>query len=73
MRKPYDANPYYWYAATAFTGIARVQANKHSWTDVVAGGTVGYLSSKILTNQKYRQSAMFPKPSGLAVSYRQKF
>jgi len=73
MTKRYDANPYYWYAAAAFAGIARVQANKHSWTDVVAGGAIGYLSSEIWTNQKDRQLAVFPKPGGLAVSYRQQF
>ena len=73
ITKRNDVNPYYWYAAATITGIARVQANKHTWSDVVAGGVIGYLSSEIWTSKKDRQLAIFPQPSGLAVSYRQQF
>ena len=73
MTKRYDANPYYWYAAAGITGLARVQANKHTWGDVLAGGAIGYLSSELWTNRKDRQLAIFPQPGGLAVSYRQQF
>ena len=73
MTKRYDTNRYYWYAAATITGIARVQADKHTWSDVVAGGAIGYLSSEIWTSQKDRQLAVFPQPGGLVVSYRQQF
>lgn len=33
------------YGLAALTGVARVQANKHHWVDVVAGGAIGYGSS----------------------------
>jgi len=45
MTKRYDANPYYWYAAAGITGLARVQANKHTWGDVLAGSAIGFVAS----------------------------
>jgi membrane-associated phospholipid phosphatase len=73
MTKRYDANPYYWYAAAGITGLARVQANKHTWGDVIAGCVIGFLSSEIWTSRQDRQIAVFPQPGGLAVSFRQQF
>jgi membrane-associated phospholipid phosphatase len=73
MTKRYDANPYYWYAAAGITGFARVQANKHTWGDVIAGSAIGYLSSEIWTSRKDRQIAVFPQPGGVIVSYHQQF
>jgi len=73
MTKRYDANPYTWYIAAGLTGIARVQADKHSWSDVLAGGAIGYLSSEIWVDRKDRQLAIFPQPGGLALSFKQQF
>lgn len=73
MTKRYDANPYTWYIAAGITGIARVQADKHSWGDVLAGGAIGYLSSEIWVDRKDRQLAIFPQPGGLVLSFKQQF
>jgi hypothetical protein len=73
MTKRYDANLYTWYLAAGLTGIARVQADKHSWTDVLAGGAIGYLSSEIWVDRKDRQLAIFPQPGGLVLSFKQQF
>lgn len=73
MIKRYDANPYYWYAAAGITSLARVQANKHTWGDVIAGGAIGFVASELWTSRKDRQLAVFPQPGGMMVPYYQKF
>jgi membrane-associated phospholipid phosphatase len=73
MTKRYDANPYYWYAAAGITGLARVQANKHTWGDVLAGSAIGFVASELWTSRKDRQLAVFPQPGGMMVSYSQQF
>ena len=50
-----------------------VQADKHSWSDVLAGGAIGYLSSEIWVDRKDRQLAIFPQPGGLVLSFKQQF
>jgi membrane-associated phospholipid phosphatase len=73
MTKRYDANPYYWYAAAGITGLARVQANKHTWGDVLAGSAIGFVTSELWTSRKDRQLAIFPQPGGMMVAYSQQF
>jgi membrane-associated phospholipid phosphatase len=73
MTKRYDANPYYWYSAAALTGVARVQANKHTWSDVLAGGAIGFVASELWTSKKDRQLVIAPQTGGFLVSYRQQF
>jgi len=68
-----DMNPYILYGSAVLTGVARVQANQHSWGDVIFGSALGYLSSELWTSSKDRSLAVFPQPNGIAISYRQQF
>jgi len=42
-------DPMWLYGAAALTGIARVQADKHHWQDVIAGGALGWAAGRWLT------------------------
>ena len=39
-------------ALAGFTGLARVEARKHYWRDVLAGAAIGGASSLVLTNSR---------------------
>lgn len=51
------------------TAVARVQADKHYWKDVIAGGLLGYTVGQLSTST--RQVTVAPLPGGLAVYWRQ--
>lgn len=62
------------YAAAGLTGVARVQANKHRWQDVVAGGALGYVTASYLTEPvKGGQLSLLPTPGGVAVAWQRSF
>jgi len=50
--------------------VARVQADKHHWKDVVAGGALGWASAKLWTRPVGGgQMALLPTPGGVAVAW----
>lgn len=46
-------------AVAGLVGLARVQADKHHWYDVVAGAAVGTASGLLITHDRSRQSETF--------------
>jgi membrane-associated phospholipid phosphatase len=62
------------YGVAALTGVARVEAKKHNWGDVLAGGAIGYGASRFWTNpvQGGRLSVL-PAPGGVAVGWARTF
>ena len=58
------------YGLAAFTGVARVEAKKHHWVDVMAGGAIGYGSSRYWTQPMHSgQVSVVPLPGGLMVGW----
>ena len=58
------------YGAAALAAVARVQADKHHWKDVVAGGALGWASAKLWTHPvSGGQIALLPTPGGVAVAW----
>jgi len=58
------------YGAAALTGIARVEANKHRWRDVLAGAAIGYAATRFWTEPVAGgQLSVVPAPGGLAVGW----
>lgn len=62
------------YGVAALTGVARVQADKHYWGDVLAGAAIGYGASRLWSEpvQGGRLSVL-PAPGGLAVGWARGF
>jgi len=56
----------YFYAAAAVTALARVEARKHYWKDVIAGGALGYGMSQVFTRSRSVSVAAWPTQGGLA-------
>lgn len=54
----------------ALTGVARVQADKHTWGDVIAGGAIRLAMSEIFTDQKNYQLTVLSTPKGMQVAFR---
>lgn len=48
------------HVAAAFVAVARVEARKHRWGDVVVGAAVGELSGRLLTNRRDSGVAVLP-------------
>lgn len=46
--------------AAAFVGVARVEADKHYWHDVVAGAAIGELAGLLITRQRQDQVVVVP-------------
>ena len=46
--------------AAAFVGLARVEARKHRWRDVLVGAAIGEASGLLLTSQPDQQVAVIP-------------
>ncbi|MEK0417445.1 MAG: hypothetical protein RI949_1451 [Pseudomonadota bacterium] len=67
------------YAAAAMTGVASVQAQRHRWIDVLAGGALGYGMAQWSTSARPSKVAatptwdVAPLPGGLAVSWQQRW
>ena len=62
------------YGVAALTGVARVEANKHHWVDVLAGGAIGYGAARFWSEpvQGGRLSVL-PARGGLAVGWARAF
>ena len=46
--------------AASFVGLARVEANKHHWHDVLAGAALGEISGLLITSKKNPDVQVFP-------------
>lgn len=58
------------YAAAGLTGVARVQADKHHWRDVLAGGALGWGAAQFWTDPvKGGQLSVVPTAGGAAVAW----
>jgi len=58
------------YAAAALTGVARVEADKHHWRDVVAGGALGWGAAHYWSQPiQGGQLSVLPAAGGLAVAW----
>lgn len=58
------------YGVAALTGVARVEANKHHWGDVLAGAAIGYGAARFWTEPlQGGQLSVVPMPRGLAVGW----
>lgn len=62
------------YAGAAMTGVARVQANRHHWVDVVGGAALGYGAASWWSEpvQGGRLSVV-PAQGGLALAWQRSF
>ena len=62
------------YGLAALTGVARVEAKKHHWGDVLAGAAIGYGAARFWSEpvQGGRLSVV-PAPHGLAVGWARAF
>lgn len=62
------------YSVAALTGVARVEADKHHWVDVLAGGAIGWGAARFWSEpvQGGRLSVL-PTRSGLAVGWARGF
>lgn len=62
------------YGLAALTGVARVEADKHRWTDVLAGAAIGYGSARFWSEpvQGGRVSVL-AAPHGVAVGWARGF
>ena len=48
------------HVAAAFVGVARVEARKHRWGDVIVGAAIGELSGRLLTRRPQDHVAIVP-------------
>ena len=74
MDKRYGAEmaPYtpWLYMAASLTGVARVEANKHRWGDVVAGAALGWGASQLWAQPvQGGQLSVLPAHNGLALAW----
>ena len=62
------------YSVAALTGVARVEANKHHWGDVLAGAAIGYGAARFWSEPvQGGQLSVAPAPRGLAVGWMRDF
>lgn len=62
-------------AVASFVGVARVQADKHFWHDVLVGAGIGMASGFLITRQRSEKQAMIvpwgdTKSAGVSVAMR---
>lgn len=48
------------HVAAAFVGVARVQADKHYWHDVLVGAAIGEVAGRLLTTRPSENVAIMP-------------
>ena len=62
------------HAAAIFVGVARVQADKHFWHDVLVGAAIGEISGLLLTKKRNENVQLLPwgdtKGGGVTVAMR---
>lgn len=59
------------YIASVYVGYTRVEANRHDWTDVAAGATLGAISNWYFTNEKPGQGlALYGDRNSIGLRYR---
>ncbi len=62
------------HAAAAFVGVARVQADKHHWYDVLVGAALGEVTGLLITSKQNENVQVFPwsehKGGGLTMAMR---
>ncbi len=62
------------YGVAALTGVARVEAHKHRWTDVLAGAALGYGAARFWTDPvQGGRVSVIPAPHGVAVGWMRDF
>lgn len=62
------------YGLAALTGVARVQARKHRWGDVLAGASLGYASAVYFSEPvQGGRVTVLPATNGLAVAWMRVF
>ena len=59
------------YGLSGLTGVARVEAKKHYWKDVVAGGLLGFAVGDLSTRYRYATISIAPTQGGFALLWRQ--
>lgn len=57
----------YAYTAAGVTAFARVEARKHYWKDVIAGGALGFVASELTTSSRGIKVAILPGKDGLTL------
>ena len=62
------------YGVAALAGVARVEANKHHWGDVLAGAAIGWGSARFWSEPvQGGQLSVVPAPHGVAVGWARAF
>lgn len=62
------------YGVAALTGVARVEANKHHWVDVIGGGVIGYGAARFWSEPvQGGQVSVIPAPHGVTVGWARAF
>lgn len=62
------------YGVATLTGVARVEAQKHHWGDVLAGGAIGYGATRLwATPVQGGRVSLLPAPGGLVVGWARTF
>ena len=62
------------YGVAALTGVARVEANKHHWGDVLAGAAIGYGAARFWSEPvQGGRVSVIPAPHGVAVGWARAF
>jgi membrane-associated phospholipid phosphatase len=62
------------YGAAALTGVARVEAQKHHWRDVLAGGAIGWGAARFWSEPvQGGRISIVPGAHGLAVGWARTF
>lgn len=56
------------YGLAAFTALGRVEENRHYLSDVIAGATIGLLTSRLL-NRDNKNLSVFATPQRVGISY----
>ena len=57
----------YVYGAAGLTALARVEAKKHYWKDVLVGAGMGFVASEYFTHSKTVKVTVLPTPRGVAL------